>query len=152
MGKIRYLFLAGLAAGWGAVLAGCSDEYGGRKQVTGNVTIKGQAIKEGIITFIPLDGQGTESGAPILNGKYKVPRNQGLKAGKYLVRMTAGDGKSPDADAEAGAPGGSTNIVSVDLVPDDWSVKTKQQVEVKESGANNFDFSIPDYNPKAKKK
>lgn len=126
-------------------LAGCSDQYAGRLEVAGRVKLKGEPLKDGSITFIPLDGQGSQSGAPVTNGEYNVPRPSGLKPGRYLVRITAGDGKTP-ADEEAGNPGGSTNIVSWDLIPDDWNTKSKQQVEVRSGGVNKFDFDIPNVN------
>jgi hypothetical protein len=126
-----------------AAAAGCSDQYEGRMEITGGVTLKGEPLPKGSIAFEPLDGQGTLSGAPVTNGEYKIPRPNGLKPGKYVVRITAGDGKTPVNEEEAGGPGGSTNIVSWDLIPADWNTKSKQQVEVKASGPNKFDFDIP---------
>jgi hypothetical protein len=134
-------------------LAGCSaDQYAGRMAVSGAVTLAGQPLKDGSIIFVPLDAQGTESGAAITAGAYTVPRESGLKPGKYLVRITAGDGRTPDTEAEAAAPGGSTNIVSVDLVPADWNTRSKHEVEVKADGANKFDFNIPTVNPRARRR
>ncbi len=130
--------------------AGCSDKYGGRMEVQGEVKLQGQPLKDGLIRFVPLDGQDTPGGGTIQNGAYKIPRANGLKPGKYLVQLTAGDGKTPNEE-EAGGPGGSTNIVSVDQIPDDWNVRSKQQVEVKSSGINRFDFDVP-LNPRLKKK
>jgi hypothetical protein len=74
-----------------------------------------------------------------------IPRENGLKPGKYLVRVTAGDGITPvnTLDPELGpGPTGSTNIVSKDLVPPEWNAKSKQQVTVTKEGPNTFDFDI----------
>jgi hypothetical protein len=131
---------AGLCAAL-VVLAGCSDQYKGRSAISGKVQLKGQPIKEGSISFEPLEGQDTRGGAPISNGAYEIPRPNGLKPGKYLVRVTAGDGKTP-ADDEAAGPGGNTNIVSKDLVPPEWNVRSKQEVTVKADEPNKFDFDI----------
>jgi hypothetical protein len=125
-----------------AIAAGCSDPYAGQAEVTGHVRLGGQSLRAGSISFEPLDGQGTQSGAAITNGEYKVPRQHGLKPGRYRVRVTAGDGKTP-AKSEAAGPGGSTNIVSRDLVPADWNTQSKQEVEVNAGGVNTFDFDIP---------
>ena len=133
-----------------AAPAGCSD-YGGRLAVRGAVTLQGQPLKEGSISFVPLDGQGTQSGAPVVNGAYAVPRQSGLKPGKYLVQLTAGDGKTPH-DEEAAAPGGSSNIVSFDLIPEDWNVRSTQKVEVKADGENRFDFHVPKANAPRKRR
>jgi hypothetical protein len=40
--------------------------------VTGDVTFDGQPVKDGRIAFTPLDGQGSTSGAPIIDGKFKA--------------------------------------------------------------------------------
>jgi hypothetical protein len=120
-------------------------------EVTGTVTLQGQPLKDGAILFVPLDKQGTQNGAPIVNGTYQVPRRSGLKPGKYLVQITSGDGKTP-ANDEAAAPGGSTNIVSFDVIPEEWNTRSKQQIEVQSKGANKFDFSIPNANTPKKKR
>lgn len=133
-----------------AAAAGCSDRYGGRMEVSGTVTLEGQPLKDGSITFVPLDKQETQSGSGVVNGAYTVPRKNGLKPGKYRVEITSGDGKTPASEEEIAGPS-STNIVSVDRVPEDWNTKSKQQVEVTSSGPNKFDFPIPKANPKAKR-
>src|SRR5262249_36311825 len=110
--------------------------------------------------FAPLDGQDTQSGAGIVKGQYKVPRQNGLKPGKYLVRLTAGDGQTPanpeirlpTNNDEAAGPGGFRNIVSLDLIPEDWNTNSKHQVEVKSSGVNKFDFDIPNVNTPKKRR
>jgi hypothetical protein len=135
-----------------STLMGCADSAGGRMEVAGEVILEKKPLKEGVITFIPLDGQGTQSGAGIANGAYAIPRKQGLKPGKYLVQITAGDGKTPASDEEAAAPGGSTNIVSVDLIPAEWNTRSNKEVEVK-NGKNKFNFDIPKaVVPKSKKR
>jgi hypothetical protein len=134
---VRPLVLLGILL----LFLGC-ENYGGRQAVSGQITLEAQPLKQGIIMFTPLDGQGTPSGAPITDGNYSVPRQNGLKPGKYLVKITAGDGKTPNTEEEIAGPG-STNIVSVDLVPEDWNTKSKQEIEVKSSGPNKFDFAIP---------
>jgi hypothetical protein len=125
--------------------AGCTDSYGGRQAVSGKVTLEGQPLDDGQILFGPLDSQvGTSGGAGIKNGRYEIPREHGLKPGKYLVRITAGDGKTPQlGDEEAAAPGGSTNIISVDRIPAEWNINSDKQVEVKADGSNEFNFDIP---------
>jgi hypothetical protein len=128
------------------VLSGCSDQYAGRKEVSGAVKLQGQPLKGGSIAFLPLDNQDTQSGAMIVDGEYKVPRKDGLKPGKYLVQITSGDGKTPVNESEVAGPGGSTNIVSVDLIPAEWNVRPTHQITVKSDGDNRFDFDIPKAN------
>jgi hypothetical protein len=125
-----------------AVLAGCSGSSSGRVEVSGGVKLQGQPLRDGAIRFVPLDGQDTVSGAPVVGGKYAIPRRNGLKPGKYLVQLTSGDGPAP-ANEEAAAPGGSANVVSADRIPEDWNVRSRQQVEVRPDAANRFDFEVP---------
>jgi len=131
--------------------AGCSDPYAGRYAVSGKVTLEGQPLKEGLILFSPEGNIGTDTGAVVRNGKYQIVRESGLKPGKYLVRLTAGDGKTPDVGEDAAAPGG-TNIISVDLIPEEWNKKSEKVFEVKASGPNEFNIDVPvAIDPKTKK-
>lgn len=133
------------------LLAGCSDPYAGRQALSGSVTLEGQPLSDATISFEPIDGQDSSSGSPIANGEYKIERKAGLKPGKYRVVITAGDGKTPANEEEAGGPGGS-NIVSVDRIPADYNERSQQQIEVKANGPNKFDFAIPKAREIRKKK
>jgi len=132
--------------------SGCSDPYAGRYAISGTVTLKGEPLKGGIVQFEPAEKQDTSSGAPIADGKYSIDRKKGLKAGKYRIRVTAGDGVTPGmfkgkakedgGHEEAAAPGGSRNIISKELVPYSWNVASEHFVTV-EPGKTTFDFDIP---------
>ncbi len=147
MSRLAFTPVVGLCC---VVLASCADPYEGRQAITGKITVKGAPLKEASIQFEPLDGQATRAGAGVTDGTYSIPRDAGLKPGKYLIRLTAGDGKTPTSDEEAGGPGGSTNIVSVDLIPADYGVASKQQVEVKDGGNNTFNIDLPFLNDPTK--
>jgi hypothetical protein len=153
-----------------AALGGCADQYKGRYAVSGTVQLENQPLKDGRILFVPLEQQGSQQGAQITGGRYDIPKSHGLMPGKYLVRISAGDGRTPwrrtaapkdakdkskDQNQEAAddkveeappGPGGPLNIVSFDLIPDEWSARSDKQIEVTASGANTFDFSIPKAN------
>lgn len=136
------------------LLAGCGDPYAGREPVSGTVTLKGEPLKEAIIQFEPLGGQDTVGGCNVEGGKFAIGKEHGLKPGKYLVRITAGDGVTPTNlnEDEAAGPGGNTNIVSEDRIPPEWSDQSKQEVEVKAGGTNEFTFAIPNVREVKKKK
>jgi hypothetical protein len=141
-----FTHIRGLLVGISVILSGCGDSNGGLLAISGKITVNGEPLKDGQIIFEPLDkGNGSSSGAPIKDGAYDIKRVNGLKPGKYLVRITCGDGKTPPNVHEAGAPGGSTNIVSFDLIPPEFGVKSTQEVEVKNGGSNHFDFAIPKF-------
>jgi hypothetical protein len=125
------------------LLVGCGDEYAGKKAVSGTVTIKGEPLKEGSIQFVALEG-GAQTGAGIKDGAYAIERKNGLKPGKYLVRITAADKKSQVNGEEAAGPGGNGgNVMSHDIIPPEYGYASKQQVEVTEKGDNKFEIAIP---------
>lgn len=132
--------------------AGCGKDDG-RIAVSGTVTLKGEPLKDGSIRFEPKENQGTENGAPIANGQFTLDRNDGLKPGKYLVRITSGDGVTRiGSEEDAAGPGGNTNIVSEDLIPLEWGQQSTQVVEVKAGQPNEFKFDIPNARETKKKK
>src|SRR5262245_36635112 len=127
----RLRSITGLTCGLLALVlvAGCGGAKSKRYAVTGTVKLKGQSINDGaIVLFEPLEKQDTAGNATVASGAFNIPQAAGLKPGKYLIRITAGDGKTPvnpvDPDSPPGPGGGpgSTNIMSKDLVPGDWNV------------------------------
>ena len=127
--------------------AGCSAPDDGRREVTGIIKLKSQPIHDGaIVLFEPLEGQDTGANATVSGGgEYIIPRDFGLKPGRYLVRITAGDGKTAVNPLDPNSPPGpsTSNIISKDIVPRDWNVNSKREVTVTKDGPNKFDFDIP---------
>ena len=121
------------------MMIGCGGS-GGRMAVNGEVTLKGKPLDEGVIEFV---SDTEKSGATISKGKYEIAALQGLMPGTYKVLITSGDGRTP-ADSPDGLPGPTgANIVSKDMIPPEYNTKSKQEVTVKSSGPNKFDFAIP---------
>ena len=143
---MRLALASGLTAALIVLACGCTDKYAGRFGVEGQVKMKGQPIKSGTVSFEPIDGQDTRATAMIDDGTYTIPRQSGLKPGKYLIRVSAGDGKTAvnpvDADSPPG-PGGGSNVISKELVPKDWNLNSKQERTVVEQNPNKIDFDIP---------
>jgi hypothetical protein len=81
--------------GWcGALLvvliAGCGKrDYAGdrRLPVSGKVTVDGEPLEFGLISFLPQGEGGRVSGGPIKNGSYSVEEPMGPTAGKYRVEI-----------------------------------------------------------------
>jgi hypothetical protein len=134
----------GLAAVLAVILlAGCGNRYGGRQEIRGTVTLKGQPLDQGVIDFTPISGDGaTKEGALITNGAYRIDREHGLLPGKYRVTITSGDGRTPANTDEPPGPTGA-NIISKDRIPPEFNINSKVEVEVTEKGPNVFDFNIP---------
>ncbi len=125
------------------LVAGC-DNAGGREEISGTVTLKGQPLDEGFIEFHPLDRSMdhlvTKMGAMITDGKYAIRKDEGLVPGKYRVIISSGDKSVPQSDE--GGPG-PKNIFSKERIPAEYNVQTKQEVEVTPAGPNQFDYAIP---------
>ena len=73
-----------------AVFLGCGGaNYSGAKRypLSGEVTLDGQPVDLGSITFTPADGKGRPCGGVITDGKYDVSEEQGASAGSYRVEI-----------------------------------------------------------------
>ncbi len=75
--------------------AGCSDGRGTRVPISGTVTIDGEPLKHGSVTFFPIaSGDGYRAGGGSLdeNGQYRISSYtafDGLLPGKYEVTILA---------------------------------------------------------------
>jgi hypothetical protein len=120
---------------------GCSNDPLGRQAVSGAVKIDGAPLPRGNIGFQPMDGQPTSGGAAVSDGKYSVPRDGGLVAGKYRVVINApvpGSGGKVDETTLPGDPPAPPK----ELIPPDWNVNSQQTIEVKKEGPFVFDFDV----------
>jgi len=74
----------------GLTVAGCGGrEYTGERRypLSGKVTVDGQPMPMGVISFLPEEKSGRVSGGPIKDGTYSVPEATGANAGKYRVEI-----------------------------------------------------------------
>jgi hypothetical protein len=125
---------------------GCGDDAGGRQAVSGTVTLKGKPVEVGMLEFRPAAGTSegvtyTRSGAVIADGKFQIPKEKGLVPGRYKVSISA-----PDKHHKLGGdelPGPTSSRTSKDLIPPEYNLKSKLEVDVKKDGPNTFDFAVP---------
>lgn len=75
--------------------AGCTEKDDGRYELSGKVTIDGNPVPVGEISFEP-DGsagnKGPASFVPIKDGVYKIADSAGVVGGKYNVTIIGFDG------------------------------------------------------------
>lgn len=117
---------------------GCSDEGAGRLAVKGTVTFQNTPLDKGNIQFEKVDKENPHrGGATIEAGRFAIPRNQGLKPGTYLVRISAADATQKE---ENQAPGDSRQLAK-DRIPPEWNTNSTQKIEVKD-GSTEFTFDI----------
>lgn len=69
---------------------GCSSGEEIGLEVTGSVTVKGENLLEGDISFEPTPVKGrTGVSVEIADGKFLIPSSKALKPGKYKVRISS---------------------------------------------------------------
>jgi hypothetical protein len=119
-------------------LVGCGGGSG-KQAVSGKVDFKGGPLDQGTISFTPLDlSKGSSGGGDIKNGVYALPAEQGLLPGKYRVSISSADHieKAESAPGQSGPP-------AKERIPKKFNVESKEEVEVKASAENQFNFDIP---------
>ena len=126
-----------------AITAGCGESDPlGRRPVSGTVTLDGQPLADGTVSFQPTGEGTTSSGAVIAAGKYAIARDRGLPQGKYRVVINAikpGTGMTLPAGK---MPGEEVGTPQVELIPAEWNTKSQHVVEVSSAGAANFTHEI----------
>jgi hypothetical protein len=123
---MRFAMLLGLAC-----LAGCGS---GRGNVTGEVTLDGQPLKEGIIRFVPTDGHTPTADAPVSDGHFSA----NVPVGEKRVELSAPKvvGKLPRMMPE------SPQVDDVrELLPQRYNVKSDLKMTV-ESGTQEKTFEL----------
>lgn len=124
-----------------AGLVGCGGGTN-KKAVSGTVSWKSQPLETGMIRFLPADAGGrTEAGAVITDGKFDIPREQGLLPGKYKVAISSPDPKSGQGPPDA-APGDRGGYPAKERIAAKYNAKTELTAEVTADGKNHFEFQV----------
>jgi hypothetical protein len=128
----------------GTLLGGCgaADDGLGRRAISGMVTLDGQPLAIGSIQFEPQAGNtGTivSGGGVIRDGRYEIPRDSGLRPGKYKVAISS----AGDAQATGGfEPPGNRTPPPPENVPKKYNVATTLTAEIKPDSPNVFNFDL----------
>ena len=119
-------------------LAGCSA--GNSCSVSGQVTFDGQPLPEGNIKFDPSgDSAGAAGSAKIQDGRYEIPLDAGMQAGKFLVSVTAN--KKTGRTVKQFDSTTATMDEIVQYIPDRYNVQSQLQVDLN-SGENQQNFQL----------
>jgi len=118
---------------------GCGRETGVTLYgASGKVTLDSAPLDHGTIRFCPTDTQaGILSGASIADGQYSIPRDKGLPAGKYTVRISSAD---PSSALPAGPSGEGPPLE--ERLPPRYNSKSELNVQVEPDGENMFNFDL----------
>jgi hypothetical protein len=123
------------------VLVGFTAGCGGKPpiRIDGNVTLDGEPLAEGSISFEPVDGQGTVTGGPITAGRYTVEGDPAFTPGEKRVRIvgvrkTGRRLPNPEAKGEF--------IDEVEMhIPREYNTDSQLTVRIAE-GPNQHDFQL----------
>jgi hypothetical protein len=114
----------------------------GKVAISGTVTLKGQPLDRGTITFSSVDAsKQLMTGGQIVNGQFDIPAKDGLPPGRYRVRISSAAGGAQVAPGEAP---GESNTVAEERIPPEWGSQSTQEVEIKPGERRaTFKFDIP---------
>lgn len=121
-------------------LAGC-DRGPNRRYISGRVTLDGQPLDFGSITFVP-DPTGPKASGIIEAGQYQIESARGPLAGGKFVEIHA-----PRYPEDKPAPTTSEEklrVMSVapEALPARYNAKTELRATVTEDGPNEFNFDL----------
>jgi hypothetical protein len=122
--------------------AGCgqrADKWP-REPVFGKVSLDGQPLESGEITFVPTGGEGPASGGKITNGSYAIVRADGPVPGPHRVSIYSArpTGKKIKDEADPRV----LYDERVETIPDRYNALSQLTAKVKSGGGNTFDFEL----------
>jgi hypothetical protein len=117
------------------LLAGCGSDDG-RQGASGSVTLDGEPLLKGILSFQPADGaRANSAGGAVKDGKFDIPADMGLPPGKYrvFIKVFAETGRIIDDPLMGPTP-------EVKWVPINEAAGLEATVSAE--GENHFEFKL----------
>ena len=119
-------------------VAGCGSGGPPRLRVVGVVTLDGQPLADGAISFMPT-GKGVAAGATIAGGRYVVEGARGPTPGEYRVEIRA----SAPSGKQLKDSFGQASIAEMEsIIPTRYNDKTTLRAEITAAFPNQFDYSL----------
>ncbi|MBI3464124.1 MAG: hypothetical protein HY000_13865 [Planctomycetes bacterium] len=120
-----------------AAMLGCAAEE--QAEVRGKVTLDGQPVEEGTISFIPSTGsQNQAAWAPIKGGEFVIDGSQGLATGVSRVEIRAL--RRTGRILPTSMPG-EPEYEMQDYIPQRYNSASQLKAEIK-PGPNQVDFEL----------
>ena len=133
MRKLAGAFLALLFL---SLASGCGSSGA---PIEGTVTYDGKPVPAGAISFIAGDAKsGGSGGGAIVNGRYQIPPEVGIKPGTYRIEIRWAKPTGKQFKSESG----DMLDVTEEGLPEKYNTKSELTKEVK-SGPNKIDFELP---------
>lgn len=115
-------------------LAGCSGD--GMAEVTGQVTLDGQGLSMGTISFFPADGKGPSAAAILKDGRYQARVTPGRKRVEILGYRKLGQKRQNEED-----PSSPMIDVTEQIVPERYNARSELTCDVGPRGGE-FNFEL----------
>jgi hypothetical protein len=110
--------------------------------VSGKVTLDGEPVETGSISFVPIEGtQSPTAGAEIIDGEYEIPSAGGPKLGVFRVEIRSQRKTGKKIQAGSPAPPGTMVDETVEAIPRQYNKQSKLRAELK-PGANPLDYEL----------
>jgi hypothetical protein len=128
--------IIGLLAG---CLAGCGEDTG-RQYVYGNVTLDGDPVIGGHVSYAPQSGTTGYSATATTDdeGNYEIEEEAGPTIGSYRVGVSW---KKPTGEKAIDGPSGIEMDITAEAIPARYSENTELVVEITE-GSNEHDLAL----------
>ena len=135
-----------------ALLGGCGGTGNG-VAVTGKVLFDGKPVKDGTITFIPVEGtNGPTAGTNVTDGSFSIPRDGGPVPGKYRVEVSSYEDVKPASDKEmAGAlfgrptesfAGAPKQMIRTNVVPPRYNKSSELTATIPDVSSHEVSFTL----------
>ena len=111
-----------------------------RYAVNGAVTLDGEPLSTGAITFFPDTEGAVASGGTIQNGEFVIAKEQGLPAGTYKVSITSTVSTAPASADPNELMENPPEVKS--LVPTRYNSETTLTAEVYDTAENFLSFDL----------
>ena len=110
-----------------------------RATVKGKVTLDGQPVNGGSITFLPADTtKGRVSGGQIQNGEYSFTGDLGPTLGEQTVKI---NWQKPTGKKAKDMDTGNELDETAEVIPNKYHVQSQEKRTIK-AGENSFDFDL----------
>ena len=123
-----------------SAVLGCTGGDDRRGAASGEVTLDGQPVVEGAITFRPAEGNsGPVAGGPIDDGHYRIRQDKGPVIGKNRVEIRV----PHKTGRQIPHPANPSQLMDewINAAPPEYNEQSTQVVDVKR-GKNKFDFHM----------
>ena len=107
------------------------------------LSLRTKPLAQGLITFVPVEAEiPTQGGTAVVDGKYSIPKDQGLVPGKYRVVISSAGGESEKSKDMANGMPGMAPPTPKEILPSQYNSKSELTAEVKAGDSNLFEFDL----------